>query len=473
MPKRLAILFCAVFAFAAAVPAFAAVQNIKLSGDVVARYISRTDFDLEKATTGADDEISVFHSTARIRVDADLTDNVQATIRLINERNWDRATASTTDIDLDLAYVTLKEFLYSPLTLAVGRQELHFGNDMIIGDGVGNPSAVDVSGAVGTNQTTNYTEATGFGSVNGDLAYRKAFDAIRATLNYDPLVIDVVFAKLDANNITTDGANDDMDLWGVNAAYNVGGNWKTTAEGYIWSKINEAGAALTVVDKTDRVHTIGARVSTNPTAKVNIQQELAYQFGKKVVATGVGRDRSAWAAQTMASVTPGWKHSPVFGMIYSYFSGDRNVSGTDPDKEYRGWDPMFENQTSGHIINALFASTNAHNINANVTLKPSFLDDVTLRGDYVYQLMAKSLGIAATGVPNDYNSGSYFYKADALTVGQEFDLNVLYDYTEDVQFGLLCGWFWPGAAINQTTSGGSVQQNKTATEAIASLKVAF
>lgn len=474
MPKRLAILFCAVFAFAAAVPAFAAVQNIKLSGDIDARYISRTDFDLTKNATDANDDINVFSSVVRVRLDADLTDNVQTTVRLINERNWDRATSATTDIDLDLAYLTLKEFLYSPLTLIVGRQELHFGNDMIIGDGVGDPVAAVVSGAIGTNQTTNYTEATGFGSVNGDLAYRKAFDAIRATLNYDPLVIDLVFAKLDENVIVSGSNSDDMDLWGINAAYNVGGNWKTTAEGYLWSKMNYAGANLTSVDKTDRVHTVGARVSTNPCPKLNVQQELAYQFGKKVVAAGVGRDRSAWAAQTMASVTPGWKHSPVFGMIYSYFSGDANRAATDPDKTYHQWDPMFENQTSGHIINALYPSANSHNMNANLTLKPEFLEDVTLRLDFIYQLMAKSGFTAGALNLNDYDGSGYFFKGeDTKDIGKEFDVNVTYDYTEDVQLGLLAGWYWPGSAINKAQSGGSIEQGVTASEAVASVKVVF
>ncbi|MEK7849860.1 MAG: hypothetical protein AAB213_03465, partial [Candidatus Omnitrophota bacterium] len=218
MSKRLVLLFCALFVFAAAVPAFAAVQNVKVSGDIIARYVLRNDFDNLKGdgVTG-EDQINALNTVTRLRVDADLTDNVSTVIRLINERNWTEANAATTDIDLDLAYVTMKEFLYSPLTLAIGRQELHFGNDMIIGDGVGNPDANAVSGGIGTNQTTNYTEAGGFGAVNGDLAYRKAFDAIRATFNYDPLVIDVVYARLSHAIVFGAESNDMINLWGANA----------------------------------------------------------------------------------------------------------------------------------------------------------------------------------------------------------------------------------------------------------------
>jgi hypothetical protein len=34
-------------------------------------------------------------------------------------------------------------------------------------------------------------------------------------------------------------------------------------------------------------------------------------------------------------------------------------------------------------------------------------------------------------------------------LGQEVDLVVLYDYTEDVQFGLNLGWFFPGKGIDE------------------------
>lgn len=476
MRKRLVLLFCAALVLMVAVPAFAAVQNVKVSGDILTRFIVRDNFDLSKDRTAApaqpSDEIGVFNSAVRLRVDADLTDNVQTTIRLINERDWNVATVGSTDIDLDLAYVTLKEFLYSPLTVTLGRQELHFGNDMIMGDGVGTPNGNLVSGHIGTNQTTNYPEAIGL-TTNGDLALRKSFDAVRATLDYDPLVIDVVYAKIDANVITGSSSNDDIDLWGLNAGYKFSDKWNTFAEGYIWDKIDRVGFSTTLKDKkTDTTYTIGARVSTNPNAKLNLQQEMAYQFGEKVVGTNDGRERSAWASQTMATLTPGWKHNPVIGLVYSYFSGDaRLTSAANPDKKYHQWDPMFENQTAGHIINALFASSNAHNIDASLTLKPSFLEDITLRTDYVYLLLAKGMAVTSLfAAANDYSAAGNTYKVNTQSLGQELDLNLIYDYTEDVQIGLLTAWFWPGYTF---TNAGVRGQTATATETIVSCNVKF
>ena len=173
MSKRLVMLFCALFVLAAAVPAFAAVQNVKVSGDMLIQGIDRTNFDLTKGNSiKGEDQTGVLNSIVRLRVDADLTENVSTVLRLINERNWSQSSSTngdTSNIDIDLAYVTLKEFLYSPLTLTIGRQELHFGNDMIIGD-------------VNTNRVTNNIEANGLQGINGDLSLRKSFDAIRATL---------------------------------------------------------------------------------------------------------------------------------------------------------------------------------------------------------------------------------------------------------------------------------------------------
>ena len=486
MSKRLVIVFCALFVFAAAVPAFAAVQNIKVSGDILARYIGRNNFDLTKGGTDAEnwqDEISVFNSVVRLRVDADLTDNVSATVRLINERNWEENDSASSDIDLDLAYVTLKEFLYSPLTLTIGRQELHFGNDMIIGDGVGNPVRNAVSGGIGTNQTTNYAEATGYGSVNGDLAYRKAFDAVRATLNYDPLVIDVIFAVIDHENITGSETNDWINLYGVNAGYQFADKWNTLLEGYFWSK-NDSSAkylgANTAADKLDSVHTIGARVSTMPTSKLNIQQELAYQFGTKIrpATTGaLANDRSAWASQTVIMAIPGWKYEPTFGLIYSYFSGDANrdalLNAPALGKNYHAWDPMFENQVNGHIINALFPQSNAHNIDVMAKFSP--IEDVWVQMDYVYLLMAKASSQSGLANMNDYDGTGNAFNAGERHLGQEIDINLVYNYTEDVQFGLLCGWFFPGKAYASQSDQGrdGDKQKQVATEAIASCKVSF
>ena len=43
--------------------------------------------------------------------------------------------ANDTKVQLYLASVTMRELLYSPLTVTVGRQVFNYGNGLIIGDG--------------------------------------------------------------------------------------------------------------------------------------------------------------------------------------------------------------------------------------------------------------------------------------------------------------------------------------------------
>ena len=144
--------------------AYAEVQNIKVSGDLNMFGVIRNNFALVRGDEGDrhNNDESFFATQARVRIDADLTDNVSATIRLINERMWDSETTANTDIDLDLAYVTLKEFLYSPLSFTIGRQELMYGNKLILGNRHG-----------GTNATTN--------GVPTDLSLRKSFGSLSKT----------------------------------------------------------------------------------------------------------------------------------------------------------------------------------------------------------------------------------------------------------------------------------------------------
>src|SRR4030042_5211917 len=151
MSRKLLIAFTAAL-FVLAGTTFAAVENIKVSGDIAVTAVNRNlamGNDEENFThlpsvafgPNVDEEDFVF-SQVRLRFDADLTEGVSAVVRLINERMWGSededngniglvTTGDTgnragllqggdTEIDLDLAYIEMKEFLYQPLTLDVG-----------------------------------------------------------------------------------------------------------------------------------------------------------------------------------------------------------------------------------------------------------------------------------------------------------------------------------------------------------------
>jgi hypothetical protein len=220
MGKRLIFVLAIALAISFTTAAYAEVQNLKVSGDLLLRGTNRRHFSLN------DNDLKYkgagLLSAARVRIDADLTDNVGVTVRLLNERSWTQENNENTDIDLDLAYVTLKEFLYSPLSLTVGRQELRYGNAFIIGDVDGNGASVAAN-------------------VPADLSMRKAFDAIRAVLNYDPLVVELIYSKVNENDTWYTGTaeRNDLDLYGINAKMDLSGLGITgTGEVYFFRRAN-------------------------------------------------------------------------------------------------------------------------------------------------------------------------------------------------------------------------------------------
>ncbi len=472
MGKRLIIILALALVVSFVACAYAEVQNVKVSGDLTVYGMSR-ELSLRGRRYGTDNVYNSLASIARIKVDADLTDNVIATVRLLNERYWGTENENmgegaasdnipTTDISLDLGYVTLKEFLYSPLTLTVGRQELHFGNGMIVGD-------------VDTNNAAANASPFGNGdNRDADLSARKAFDAIRITLNYDPLVIDAIMAKVTEASINKP---DDVNLFGVNVNYAL--NKTTTLEGYWFEKdtATDSGTgtsgAVVIGTKHNTVDTLGARLAAQPMTDLNVSLEGAVQLGKYyavglVDANGqtVGpRNRRAYGAEGAVNYAlPKLKrYSPNVGLVAGYFSGEaRNYLG-DTNK-YRAWDPMFEDQTFGNIANALFDMSNVELIGANVSVKP--MDDITVKGEYFYYWWDKHYLSTDAAIPTIRDSAASLEMTTRKQAAQEFDLTGVYNYTEDVQFSLLYGMLFPGKSFTSAS-------RHTATELIGSMKVTF
>jgi len=422
--------------------AYAEVQNVKVSGDIIASGVARSHFDL--TSNGADKSIlrqNFLMSQVRLRVDADLTDNVMATVRLINERIWngqnDTNTGSgnnSTNIDLDLAYVTLKEFLYSPLTLTIGRQEIRFGNGFVIG---------------------NAKASAGTTGIPTDLSERKAFDAIRATLNYDPLVVDLVYAQIKQ----TDSIDrNTVSLTGINATYAL--SKKTDVSAYYWLQKNN-NQAITTGSRTDQLSTIGALVSTSPIENLVGSLEAAYQFGRNTASATGAKRHGAWALQAMADYTfAKVKTTPKIGASYTYLSGDQ-TGGTRNE----GWNPLFYDQKLNNIVYTLLPFSNMHAFNLKGSMKP--VEDVTVSAVYGYYDVAQKNAASYT-VPNTYDNGVTYYTGTytgKTHLGSALDGTVTYDYTEDVQFGLTAGYFIPGRAL--------ADDAQNATQLIGSMKVTF
>ena len=486
-------LLVAAIAVLIASPAFAAIQNVKVSGDIQTTYVSRSDFGLGSLTSAADNAInyplggapavgtptglksqSLVAEQTRVRVDADLSDNVSATVRLINERAWGTPTnvAGGNDVDLDLAYVTLHEFLYSPLTLTVGRQEISFGNSLIIGGGP-------------NNSTTGH-----FYGVAGDLTEIDSEDGIKAVLDYKPLTITAFYYKEGQLGgslrglYSQNGAN--SDAYGLNANYQLGDAYNTVLEGYLFSRIggnaiSAEGVNGAPADKGDTLYVPGLRASTNPVKGLNVQGELAWQLGNHPVTnqtTGVqeAEHRDAFAAQALASYSLPVleKYKPAVNASFTYVSGDKNSAdnyGTDAVKSaktYGAWDEFDKNQNGGTIYNAIFPLSNLYIYTLGASVAP--LEDVTASFTWSDLFAADKFSAtnplyliqpnAVTVLPVTST------KKDANGLGNEYDVNLGYAYTEDVSFGVSLGWFVSGSALADVNRG-------VASQAIADVRVAF
>lgn len=475
MLRKLTLAIAAV-AFLAS-PAFAAVQNVKVSGKIDSSYVYRDRFDLGSQIDDSRRNQSFAMTQTQLRVDADLSDNVQTVIQLLNERAWgtDLSTSNANNnLDINLAYVTLREFLYSPLTLVVGRQILHYGNGFIVGDGGPNNSG---SGQIG--------------SFAGDWTLATAHDAVKAILDYKPLTIDVFVSKEDSNVITGNSdKKDDVDLFGVNANYQLGDDMNSVVEAYFFGKIDRSGNTATGSPraKTDKIYVPGLRASTNPISGLNLQAEVAWQTGVRTRSGVVNEDRDALGVQGIINYQVKQedveKYKPVLQGVYTYVSGDADPQAGDVTgagakrRTFNGWDPMFESQASGKVYNALFNLTNVHIAEVSAAVAP--IEDVTTKLSWTQLFVDESLDRQLSSTPTGFGSGSWLIQPDGTTVsgtavtsnrhlGQEIDADVTYNYTEDVLIGLNLGMFLPGDAFAETSS----VSRKSATQAIAHVAVTF
>jgi len=453
-----------------ATPAFAAVQNVKVSGTITSYFVDRNDFDFKAAGLPEYNQ-NFFYTSTHVLISSDLSDNVSAQVGLANEVTWGNqnlensssgggtvSNASDQQIDLELANVTMREFLYSPLTLTIGRQSLSYGNDFLIGAGGGN--------SVGT-----------MANVATDLSRTQNYDGIRAVLDYKPLTLDLVYVKTNSNCLnggTTAGANgncydvgnDDQNLYGGVANYQLGDAMSTVVEAAFWTRTDDSANTVFRGAKASTLYVPDLRVSTNPTKDLTLGLEAGTQMGTYVnTTTDKNESRSkVWAMQGKASYSiPVFeKYKPTLAETFTYYSGDNAKS---PGK-YNAWDPMFNDQDLGtRIWRTLYTYSDLETSELSLSVAP--LEDVTAKVTWTYLYEPNA-------VAGNYTFPAQLPDLSNPTVtatgkhglGNEVDGEFSYAYTEDVSFGLNLGLYVPGSAFAKAN-------NSIAKEAIASVGVNF
>lgn len=473
---------------AVSMPGFAEVQNIKVGGDETVRGFWRSNMDLRgeedpgtvaNALDGHDD---FFMNTLGINVNANLTENVEVEARIVNERDLGTSNTNTAqgDIDISRANVKIKDIFYSPFTLTLGTFPVSWGRGLVLGSNL-IPSIVggnDRNASITANEFTDFTSFDGL-RLKGEFGGTAAISM--------PLSLDLVYLKI-AEGLS--GVSDDTNLLG----FNVGTRFDNgEAEIYYLNKHNKSPTYPGTADASDNhgsVNTLGIRGSARPVENSNVYGELAYQFGKRdtdASSFGLipGDAQQAWAFDLGAEVTfADVAAKPMVGAEWLFFSGhDYNSCGTAAAAAHcgggPGWDPIAKGyfttiirdfQTSSGVggfyapdqAGVTGSQTNQHQLSLYGSFKP--LEDLTVAPRLSWFVMDKAvrsipLAAGANTTPQEKKSGY---------IGMEWDTQVTYNYTDDVQFGLLYGLFTPGNVFL-----GASGLDSTAQELISSVSVKF
>lgn len=423
--KRLWLTTLAVALCLAAGSLYAEVQNIRVSGEVRVRgfYVNNLDLsedarDLPSVSitdeaTGetftqepdAADEDAFAVQRTRITVEADLEEQVLAVATVEANGTWGSGRPgefpATDDFDTSLSegYIQLQEMWYTPATLKLGRQYLHYGRGLILS------------------------------SKEDELRY----DAARLVWDRYPFTLDLVFGKIyeglqSMNSDVTVG--DDENLWFANLRYEFEESTLQDVELYIGYRDQEtdAGASPGIV---------GLRGDIMPSEEWTAWAEAGYEFGDATTS----EDLKAYVLDVGTEyIFTKTALEPKLSLSWTYASGDANDTGKTfvPWGDYNYWGYVFSPTLS-----------NIHILNAAVEVLP--VENLSLGVEFYYYLQ-DSASAAVVGSPYKDNGGvSAETNGFDEDLGAELDFVVGYDYSNDVRTQFYVGAFLPGDAYQGTT----------------------
>lgn len=412
---------------------FADVQNIRISGDIRIRGYFLDSAGENLAGNQDRGNASFISQRTRVSVEADLEDHVLVVVTLKAESLWgsdDEAVHNASgaghsgfdgninrrwDIGFTEAYVQFNELFYTPATLKLGRQYLHYGRGLIISS---------------TEQEYNY-------------------DAARLVLDYYPLTIDLVGAELVNNQAFSAtpshaGAND---LLFVNARYELSDSAIKDVEMYFgWVSQGSSGPVTssrvppTATGSSPLI--IGLRSDMNLTEGLQTWIEGAYEFGADGTA---GDTLSAFLFNLGGRYTlKDVQWAPVLNAGYTFASG----GGKDGEAStFRPWFDYVDGY-NGYVFAP--ALSNIHIFNVGASVKPYENTTLALQG-YYYLKADHDTGAGSNGNV-DFGGLTRSPDGSANEIGWEFDAILGYDYSKDVRLQLVYGVFLPEGAYRDDAS---------------------
>jgi hypothetical protein len=481
-------------------PAFAELQNVEVGGEIRIRW---NHFSPEAVAGQVRPGIGLFNignplgaqfneegnslnfveQRTRLNVTADFTKDVTAFIE-IDSYDWfgedfraeyitslNRFANTNDDIEIYQAYIETRDTWGVPLRMRVGRQEMQFGSEWLVGN----------------NDTSSFFSGL-------------SFDGITLAYDTDMFTITAFATILEENSPIEEDS--DVNFYGIYGSYHgiedvsidayylflrdgrgsrLGFPFDTPNVGLFGRIANSIERVFGVdqYDETQKIHTFGLR-GAGVVAGFDWEAEVAYQIGDapntvraffspdpNSFLTGpaflpfggpYGDDDAeydAWAANIEVGYTFDAAIQPRVYLGAAYFEGEDNREDT-----FREWLRNlfpFYTQDASISFNRLFSDWEYS----------EFLADGDLSNAIVFR---GGLSLAPTETVEVLLTGAYFLADETFTsngvlgfpflgyesddeLGWELGLYLSYDYTEDLVFNFGYAHFFAGDGVDRTRTG--------------------
>lgn len=394
--------------------------------------------------------LSFVEQRTRLNVKADFTNEVSAFIELDSydiwgedfRSNWvtgaDTRAASNDDVEIYQAYIEANEMWGFPLRMRIGRQELSFGSEWL----------------VGVHDTAAFFSGL-------------SFDGVRLTYATDVFSVDAFYTTLVEGGVNEE--DEDVAFAGVYASY-LGLEDITIDAYWLWVRdarsLNDTNFIAPLewledifgLDDYDvsNLHTVGLR-GAGTIGAFDFEAEAAFQFGdahqqgfrfKPLIYGDDSADFDAWGANLEVGYTFDIAWSPRVYIGGAYFDGEDNR-----DITFWEWINPFDRPEASVSFNRLFSNweysefientdlSNAYVLRAGVSVHPTESIEALLAVSYF-----KSL--EEFDEPVNFKVGnfkvpiapalSFWTQENDNELGWEVGLYVTYNYSEDLSFQV--GW---------------------------------
>jgi len=388
--------------------------KIKIGGQLRFRPEQKNNFDFNSSTG---DYRSFVGQRIRLNFKATVGDNIEALLQVQDTRQWgsSRTVGSATkatpnnvatgkeanSLDYYQAWFKVKNLFGSSVSLKMGRQQLVYGSQRLLGN-------------------LGWTDQA------------RSFDALKLIVKVGPGQIDLFSAKLKDTDTGSSTTNEDQYITGAYSMWKLDTALKLDLYYLLWTDENNGR----------NLGTTGARVAGKMHG-FDYTGEYASQGGDwtKSSATTVSQSASAYALTAGYTADYAWKSR--LGFEFASGSGDDGIDATT----HKSFVFPFHTNHAHYGYMDFFSWANMEDFAIKLKTKPGGGKAIVKLDYHIFKLKeAKGdwLNVVGTGTVFKGNSG--YTKTDA---GTEIDFTLVYPYNKHLKVVSGYSTFQPGDAVKE------------------------